>query len=346
MRAAREISRRASTRTRSTVTTPSSPSAPRARPRRPSRRAPPATSRRQLLALHCRLRTSRVFHTSRCEPARGPTARTRWSTSSPALLATTVLDVSACSRAGWGQPGSASATTPLTISACEWETYTNSGVDWVVDAPTGTWPGYGGAGHRHTHRPPPRRTRRATSSSSRSMTRQSRRARSTEGHRGWVRLSRHLWQLHDHHADRQRGRQVGFDRHRWLGDEPVQGRPVQPLDERPGHRPTCLRLHRAKCQRRSDRGHCRLRLLGRGAGGAQSYYHILGWAKFYLSGYKIGGSPDTERASRVSGTVPCSGAVRCISGWFVQGTLAKATTVVPPTTGGVDLGTYGVVPLG
>ena len=27
-----------------------------------------------------------------------------------------------------------------------------------------------------------------------------------------------------------------------------------------------------------------------------------GWAKFYLSGYKIGGSPDTERASRVSGS--------------------------------------------
>ena len=85
---------------------------------------------------------------------------------------------------------------------------------------------------------------------------------------------------------------------------------------------------------------------GAGAGGAQSYYHILGWAKFYLSGYKIGGSPDTERASRVSGTVPCSGPRRCISGWFVQGTLATATTMVPPTSGGVDLGTYGVVPLG
>jgi hypothetical protein len=84
---------------------------------------------------------------------------------------------------------------------------------------------------------------------------------------------------------------------------------------------------------------------GAGGGGAQSYYHILGWAKFYLSGYKIGGAPDTERTARARGIVPCNGAVRCLSGWFVKGTLSSAPTVLPPGTG-PNLGSYAVVPLG
>ena len=77
----------------------------------------------------------------------------------------------------------------------------------------------------------------------------------------------------------------------------------------------------------------------------QSYYHILGWAKFYLSGYKIGGAPDTERTARAANVVPCSGAVRCLSGWFVKGTLTSAPSVLPPGSG-PNLGAYAVVPLG
>ena len=54
--------------------------------------------------------------------------------------------VHACSRAAWGPPGGATATTPITISVCEWQTMTAGGTSWVVDPPTGAWPGYGGAG--------------------------------------------------------------------------------------------------------------------------------------------------------------------------------------------------------
>ena len=46
-------------------------------------------------------------------------------------------DVHACSRAAWGQPGGGTATTPITMSVCEWQSYTAGGTSWVADPPTG-----------------------------------------------------------------------------------------------------------------------------------------------------------------------------------------------------------------
>ncbi|WP_344946710.1 pilus assembly protein TadG-related protein [Terrabacter ginsenosidimutans] len=82
---------------------------------------------------------------------------------------------------------------------------------------------------------------------------------------------------------------------------------------------------------------------GAGAGGANSYYHVKGWAKFYLTGYKIGGSQ--EAASLRSGSVPCTGGVRCLSGWYTTGTLSAGGTIVPPTPGS-NFGAYVVAPAG
>ncbi len=62
-------------------------------------------------------------------------------------------------------------------------------------------------------------------------------------------------------------------------------------------------------------------------------YDLAGYAAFYLSGYRLSGSPDYNRASPNLG-VPCSGNARCISGWF--------TTEPVPATGPLVAGTtYG-----
>ena len=79
--------------------------------------------------------------------------------------------------------------------------------------------------------------------------------------------------------------------------------------------------------------------------GNNTYYHIKGWAKFFLSGYKTGGSQ--EKASPVTGNVPCSNGDRCLSGWFLDGVLVDG----PPSGLGVrprgnPFGTYTVVPAG
>ena len=70
---------------------------------------------------------------------------------------------------------------------------------------------------------------------------------------------------------------------------------------------------------------------GESAGGANSWYHVAGWATFYLTGYKVGGSQ--QAASLRTGAVPCSGSERCLSGWFTRGVLS-ADSILPP--GGDD----------
>jgi len=49
--------------------------------------------------------------------------------------------------------------------------------------------------------------------------------------------------------------------------------------------------------------------------GSNLYYHITGFAAFFISGYHFSGA---EAKSLVTGKFPCSGSDRCISGWFTD----------------------------
>jgi hypothetical protein len=254
--------------------------------------------------------------------------------------------VRACARAAWGRPGQASATTPITISACEWQTYTSGGTLWVADPPVGAWPGYGGAGQPAY---PPGATTPNTPGRELVISLHdpakppcSFRGKDTAGGFGYLDPTStcsttvtvvdgvNQWAQIDTGSSATTTCR-DFLANVWANG-PVLDIPVFDCIVRSTSGPPSGGIAGLPCT-------------GAGAGGAQSYYHILGWAKFYLSGYKIGGGPSTERASRVSGSVPCSGANRCLSGWFVKGTLSQAATIVPPTPG-VDLGVYAVVPAG
>lgn len=84
------------------------------------------------------------------------------------------------------------------------------------------------------------------------------------------------------------------------------------------------------------------------ANGTNSWYHIAGWAKFYLSGYRLGGNGGVVHSSILPGSNypgPCTSSQRCISGWFLKGSLDDATSIVPPGSG-ADFGTYAVLPAG
>jgi hypothetical protein len=65
-----------------------------------------------------------------------------------------------------------------------------------------------------------------------------------------------------------------------------------------------------------------------GGAGSNTYDYVPGLAKFYLSGYKVSGSD--EMPSLVSGSVPCGGNDRCLSGWFLDGVLHNAVPSGPP----------------
>jgi hypothetical protein len=74
--------------------------------------------------------------------------------------------------------------------------------------------------------------------------------------------------------------------------------------------------------------------------GNNTWYHILNFASFYVSGYKTGGSQ--QQASLVPpNAMPCSGGDRCISGWFVRDSNPGGTPGGPPDGPG-SLGTFTV----
>jgi hypothetical protein len=75
---------------------------------------------------------------------------------------------------------------------------------------------------------------------------------------------------------------------------------------------------------------------------------VAGWAKFYLSGYRLSGTGGTVHSSILPGSNypgPCSASQRCITGWFLKGVLDDASSIEPPG-GGTDYGTYAVLPAG
>ena len=50
----------------------------------------------------------------------------------------------------------------------------------------------------------------------------------------------------------------------------------------------------------------------------QPWYHIAGFAAFYVSGWYLSGGPGSTANSLLTGSPPCSGGDRCVSGWFVK----------------------------
>lgn len=64
-----------------------------------------------------------------------------------------------------------------------------------------------------------------------------------------------------------------------------------------------------------------------GLTGSNGQYHIVGYAAFYLTGFRF---PSAKAKSLVTGTYPCTGADHCISGWF--------TTDPTPTGGTIGSG--------
>jgi Flp pilus assembly protein TadG len=83
--------------------------------------------------------------------------------------------------------------------------------------------------------------------------------------------------------------------------------------------------------------------------GSNAWYHLKGYASFYLSGYFFnvaGGIPNKVKSVNPNfNAFPCNSGERCISGWFTTATVS-ATTVVAPPGGAGSFGTIAVVPAG
>lgn len=244
---------------------------------------------------------------------------------------------SACARAAWGKPVGYSAALPITLSTCEWDAQVIDGAGFAP-APSGPTPGYGSAGQpvwpiAHEVAIALHSTGYADGCNWNS--------KDFPGGFGWltgddcsVEVAEGGW------AQVDTGNNVPSDCSDWVDDLlyktidiPVfdcivnsHGAPTGPPPTGPG-----------TCDPENP-----------GSGGANTWYHLAGWAKFYVSGVKLSGGPGGSEAPGSSLTCPGSGnSGRCLTGWYVTGALADAPDIAAPggpATG--DFGAYVVKPIG
>jgi hypothetical protein len=241
--------------------------------------------------------------------------------------------VSACARAAWGTPSSYTATVPLTISFCEWEWFTDptAGPPAFYDAPQGSGDGYGGAGQApwpgdDIQVEPLLHTPSATEDDLGDCHDN---GKDMPGGFGWLDASGDC-----------RAEIVDGD---WVNTDPGNSVPNDCKSQLDGLLGTVVALPVFDCMQvvtgsetpsgDPDPATCQAKL--ETGGGAKTWYHIDGWAAFYLSGWYFSGSPQPSLAT---GSVPCSGSDRCIAGWFVSDVLEDTGGAITPPGDG-----YGAV---
>jgi Flp pilus assembly protein TadG len=77
--------------------------------------------------------------------------------------------------------------------------------------------------------------------------------------------------------------------------------------------------------------------------GSNTYYHVMGYAALYLTGWYFSG---TSQASIQSGSVPCGGGDRCMSGWFLKDLVSAGDITAPVPGGPPNLGLTVIKPVG
>lgn len=251
-------------------------------------------------------------------------------------------NVVSCSRAAWGVPSTNSFLAPIAISTCEWRTFSAGGTTYYP-APSGAWPGYGGAGQSPWPLAPTTPntagreviiTLHGTGDSTCPAGPSGGDAPGGFGYlasSGPCDVSATTTNGTDFWASVSTGSSAPNPCRDILGavrdNGPVMDLPVYDCIVNGGSGPV---TPSTACNSGS---------------GSSARYHLAGVARFYLSGYKITGSD--SRPSRVTGSVPCSGSARCISGWFVSGVLSNPTGgILPPSPTNPGFGLSVVVPAG
>jgi hypothetical protein len=273
--------------------------------------------------------------------------------------------VQKCARAAWGSPGSFTATLPIAMSTCEFMRYTGAtlgpaGIPGdAVDPPEGAWPGYGGSG-QPSFPPPYSGWPNKVQHEAYVMTHSDKasdcsyQGKDTAGGFGWLdetgcvatvevdNTGAHYWaKINVGNAVPNSCRPVLESYQGLVLDVPV----FDCLVKNSGV-PSGGPASQASCSPEPPL-----------AGGAQTWYHLAGFAKFYVSGNKL--TPALAQNSLVNNVMPCSpsspnpgglnpwtgNSGRCISGWFVSGELTSPSIGIGGPAGG-NFGTYTVLPAG
>lgn len=222
----------------------------------------------------------------------------------------------ACASAAWGSPGPASATIPFTFSACEWSAATGGSPS---DPNSGTYP----AGPPYPPYPAAafERTIMLNSSSSTCTTWN---GHDVPGGFGW---------LDDGGSGTcEAPTSAGAWKHIKTGVALPTGcaAVLAAMLTNPSNRKLYLPVY--DCMADHDPGvppvagqECDPST----ATGNNVWYHLAGYAQFYVTGYLIGGA---QSKSIITMAYPCSSSEKCISGFFLKGLIPEADLSTDPNS--------------
>ncbi|GGB43474.1 hypothetical protein GCM10011492_38080 [Flexivirga endophytica] len=245
-----------------------------------------------------------------------------------------------CARAAWGTVSKAPVKAPITISACQWKEETNDGANYVSTGPAYNrgGPGGGDYGYGDGETPWPTPDREIVLTLHDPTDTQSNcdwNGKQTAGGFGYIGdkdnpCSANVvdgWAHINTGADKPPCDFIGH-----VFEIPIFDCIISSKTPPTGPPPSTPDDVCAPTKKDSS--------------GFNSYYHIAGYGKFYVSGvYLTGGDPGSVMPN---GHASCGGSGksgRCLMGWFLQGTIDDSITIVPPG-GGNDFGIYAVLPAG
>jgi len=226
-------------------------------------------------------------------------------------------DQQTCSSAAWGVVGQYTASVPITISLCMFDAmmalYGTPGA--LPQPPSGAWPGYGTATGHAVDWPP------ATAELKEYTTKYAGTCTNSNGHAangsfGWLTNS---------------SCNVGVTTGNWVSGDPGNNEQCNMAP----YRGKTLMIPIYDCvvsgtPPATPTTPCSIP----SGGGSNIWYHITGWASFYLSGYRF--PSDSQASVRPPYPVICSSPESCLGGWLTKATLSGAPI------GGSGGGNYGV----
>lgn len=261
-------------------------------------------------------------------PAGGDTVLTPFAKALTGNPANDGSTVHACARSAWGPPGSHTASIPLVFSACEWQGFLTAASGNYAAAPGPN--GYGsGAGQVAW---PSGSSEWVINLYSSTPSNCAFKGKDTDGGFGWVSNTGCVASVTDlGWVPIDTGKDIPNDCKSRLSavHNKVIQLPVFDCLVKENGTPPYTDITAINCNPDAT-------------GGAQTWYHIKGWATFYVAGFR---APSMTGTSGATGVVPCPNPDSCISGWFLHGELQGASSVVPPS-GSNNFGTYAVLAAG
>jgi len=215
-------------------------------------------------------------------------------------------DQQTCASVAWGPIGTYTASVPLTLSLCMFDAmvaqYGSAGN--LPPSPSGDWPGYG-AGHVNPW--PVASAEKVEYTTKYVGTCPNSNGHTANGSFGWLTANLcHASVTSGNWVNGDPGNNYQCDISAYYGK--IIAIPIFDCVVSSGSAPGSPPGPTSKCDIPSS-------------GGSNIWYHISGWASFYLTGYRF---PSVSEKSVRSGLAPCSSPESCVSGWLTKLTLSDA----------------------